>query len=78
MEINKEKKVVIRLTKEDVKDALIGYLTSLGHIPVDDKVDNDSIVMTDLKKTVASPGADIHDCYYDEYFDGIEFIYKTI
>ena len=76
MEINKESKVSIKITKEEVKQAVFEFLSRYGKIPSDEKVDKDSIVINDIKKIVTEPGADVHDCDYYEHFDGIELIYK--
>jgi len=76
MEINKETKVSIKLTKDEVKQAVFEFLSRYGNMPLEEKVDKDSIIMNDIKKRVAEPGMDIHDCDYYEHFDGIELIYK--
>jgi hypothetical protein len=77
MEMNRETKVSIKLTKDEVKQAVFEYLFRYGKISSSEEVDKDSITLNDIKKRVAEPGGDVHDCYYHEYFDGVELIYKT-
>jgi hypothetical protein len=77
MEINRETKVSINLSKEEVTIAVFEYLNRYGKIPLDEKIDKDSIIVNDVKKRVQEPGGDIHDCYWHEYFDGVEVTYKT-
>jgi hypothetical protein len=77
MEINKETKVSIKLTKDEVKQAVFEFLSRYGKISLSEEVDKDSITLNDIRKRVAEPGMDVHDCDYYEYFDGIELIYKT-
>jgi hypothetical protein len=77
METNRETKVSIKLNKEEVKQAIFEFLSRYGKIPLEEKVDKDSITLNDIRKRVAEPGVDVHDCDYYEYFDGIELIYKT-
>lgn len=60
----------IKFTKEEIKDILVVHLMKNGYLKGD--VDMKDIQMEEVKITKVEPGADIHDAYYVEYFDGIE------
>ncbi len=70
METNTQKS--FKLSVHEIKDIVVKHLMKSGHIEGD--VDMDKVVMSDITKTRTEPGADPHDAYYIEYFDGLKFI----
>ena len=60
-----------KLSREEVKDIITKHLMKTGHIKGD--VDMSKVQMESLTKTHTEPGADPHDAYYIEYFDGLKF-----
>jgi len=69
METNTQKS--FKLSVHEIKDIVVKHLMKSGHIEGD--VDMDKVVMSDITKTRTEPGADPHDAYYIEYFDGLKF-----
>lgn len=59
-----------KLSREEVKDIITKHLMKTGHIKED--LDMGKVQMESLTKTYTEPGADPHDAYYYEVFDGIK------
>jgi len=69
METNTQKS--FKLSVHEIKDIVVKHLMKSGHIEGD--VDMDEVVMSGITKTRTEPGADPHDAYYYEVFDGLKF-----
>lgn len=59
-----------KLSVQEVKDIITKHLMKTGHIKGD--VDMSKVQMESITKTHTEPGADPHDSYYYEVFDGIK------
>ena len=59
-----------KLSVQEVKDIITKHLMKTGHIKGD--VDMSKVQMKSITKTHTEPGADPHDVYCYEVFDGIE------
>lgn len=59
-----------KLSREEVKDIITKHLMKTGHIKGD--VDMGKVQMESIIKIVTEPGADPHDAYYHEVFNGIQ------
>ena len=75
MKLNKETKINIELSKDEVKSILIRHLISNGDVPR--TVDLESVLINDIKEIETILGADVHDCDYIEHFNGIKLDVKT-
>lgn len=70
MESNTYTQKSFKLSAQEVKDIVVKHLIKSGHIKGD--VDMSKIYMSDITKTEVEPGADPHDVYYYEVFNGIK------
>lgn len=59
-----------KLSVQEVKDIITKHLMKTGHIKGD--VDMSKVQMESLTTTHIEPGADPHDAYYYEVFNGIQ------
>lgn len=59
-----------KLSRQEVQDIVMKYLMKSGNIAGD--VDMDKVMINDMTKTEVQPGADIHDAYYEQVFDGFK------